>query len=427
MNKRFLSLFLALAMVLCIVNAASAENVTIKWLCNDYGDSQAKMVEEYKKVNSDVNVEIEIYPRATLMEVIEVKLGAGDTSYDVIFVDQPLVTSYAWKDYLLPLDEYFTAEQLALFTDADLKAGYAYDELFALPLMSSSQVLMVNKDLLKEAGIELDPGYLDLSKRLTWEQLMDIAKQFQAAMDPDHKKGYWGFGFGQQNNVYQILALGNSLGEDGIGPDGVTVEGVLNTEGWKKAMQLYQDCYISYGISPNGSTDDEIKELFYAGKMAFYVANTIRSKAADFDICGILHPYFEGGKVAIPTGSWYLGISKNTQNKQAALDFLTWAVAGDGAEKWMNINNQTPARKDLLQGIVDGKYEGFDQWPKSAIKIGVRENLNGNGYPRPTSAGFLEFDSAMSTMFQDLRTGADVETALNTTAANLQSLLAKYK
>lgn len=429
--KRIVTLLLALLFIVgCFGVGALAENElpsgTIRWLCNDYGESQAKLVEQYNLYNPNVKVEIEIYPRATLMEVIEVKLGAGDTNYDVIFVDQPLVASYAWKDYMLPLNEYFDKEQLSLFTDADLKAGYVSDNLIALPLMSSSQVLMVNFDLLSEAGITLDNEYLTLEKRFTWEEFMEICKQFMQTMDPSREKGYWAFAWGQQNNVYQLLALGNSLGADAIADDGVTIEGVLNTEPWIKAMQFYQDTFIAENITPIGTTDDEMKELFYAGKVAFYVANSIRAKAANFNIGGLLHPYFADGQVAIPTGSWYLGINKATKNLDCAVDFLSWCVAGEGAEKWMRINNQTPARKDLLENIVNGKYEGFDTWPLSAVRIGVNENLNGNGYPRPVSPGFLEFDTEMTKMFKDLRAGVDVTEALNQTAATLQSAFEQY-
>ena len=215
----------------------------------------------------------------------------------------------------------------------------------------------------------------------------------------NHTEGYWGFILGQQSNAYQVLALGNSLGEKAIASDGVTVEGVLNTEGWVKAMSFYQDLYTDYGVSPVGSTDDEVKALFYSGKVLFYLANTIRAAGADFDIAGIYHPYFQGGEVAVPTGSWYLGIN----------------------------NNQVPARKDLLANITEDKYEAFQAWPGSATKIAAMENLAGNGYMRPTSYGWSSFDSVISSMFTDLRSGADVKAALDAAAAQLQADFRQYR
>lgn len=400
----------------------------ITWLTNSaYGDVYQKLADAYMKENPNAKITIESYTRAELMKVIDIKVGAGVADYDVLFVDQPLVASYYWKDYLLPLNDYVTQDELALFTDADRNAGYVQDELEALPLTSSSQVLMVNQDLLKEAGMTLDESVLNLEKRLTWEELAQIAQDFMTKMDPDRSKGYWGFAFGQQNNPYQILALGNSLGEKAIADDGVTVEGVLNTEGWVKALTFYQDLYTNYKVSPVGSSDDEVKELFYSGKVLFYLANTIRAKAADFNITGILHPYFEGGQVAVPTGSWYLGINKSTDNEALSVDFLKYCTIGDGAELWMINNNQVPARKDLLENITNDKYDAFKEWPGSTAKIAASENLAGNGYMRPTSYGWDSFDSMFGNMVTDLRSGADVKASLDTVAAALQSDFNQYK
>lgn len=401
---------------------------TLTWLTNSaYGDIPQTLADAYMEYNPNAEIVLEAYTRTELMKVIDIKIGAGDATYDVLFVDQPLVASYYWKDYLLSLNDYFSADELALFTEADLGSGYVEGDLQALPLTSSSQVLMVNLDLLEQAGLTLDESILDLSGRLTWEQLVDLATQFQQKMDPDHTEGYWGFVFGQQSNAYQILALGNSLGEKAIADDGVTVEGVLNTEGWEKAMTFYQDLYTKYEVSPVGSTDDEVKSLFYSGKILFYVANTIRAAAADFNITGILHPYFEGGEVTVPTGSWYLGINKNSENVELAIDFLRFCTAGDGAELWMINNNQVPARVDLLANITEGKYEAFNEWPGYATTIAAMENLAGVGYARPTSYGWGSFDTIFSNMLADLRSGADVKEALNSATTQLQSDFDQYK
>lgn len=401
---------------------------SIIWLTNSaYGDVPQSLADAYMDKNPNADIVIESYSRTELMKVIDIKMGANSDTYDVFFVDQPLVASYYWKDYLLPLNDFYTEDELSVFTDADLNAGYVEGDLEALPLTSSSQVLMVNLDLLNEAGLALDEGYLSLDKRLTWEELIDLATQFQKKMDPDHTKGYWGFILGQQSNAYQILALGNSLGEKAIADDGITIEGVLNTAGWEKAMTFYQDLYTDYEVSPVGSTDDEVKALFYSGKVLFYLANTIRAAEADFNIAGIYHPYFKGGEVTVPTGSWYLGINKNSDNQALARDFLTFCTIGEGAELWMINNNQVPARKDLLSNIIDGKYEEFKQWPGYATTIAAMENLNNNGYMRPTSYGWGSFDSVISNMFTDLRSGAEVKTALDNAASQLQADFNQYR
>ena len=432
--KKKLALFLALVLMISLLAGipAYAEEEKpagkIVWLTNSaYGDVPKSLADAYMEYNPNAEIELEAYSRTELMKVIDIKVGAGDTSYDVMFVDQPLIASYYWKDYLLTLNDSFTDEELALLTDADRDAGYVEGDLEALPLTSSSQVLMVNLDLLAEAGLTLDESVLNLESRLTWEQLRDLAVAFQQKMDPDHTKGYWGFVFGQQNNPYQLLALGNSLGEKAVADDGVTIDGVFNTDNWVKAFQFNQDLYTKDQVSPVGATDDEVKALFYSGKLLFYVANTIRAAKADFAIAGILHPYFEGGQVAIPTGSWYLGISKYSQNVDLATDFIRFCTVGDGAELWMINNNQVPARVDLLANITNDQYEAFKEWPGSATKIAAMENLAGNGYMRPTTYGWGSFDTYFASFVTDIRSGADVRETLDATTKALQADFDQYR
>ena len=85
------------------------------------------------------------------------------------------------------------------------------------------------------------------------------------------------------------------------------------------------------------------------------------------------------------------------------------------------------SRKDLLANITEDKYEAFQAWPGSATKIAAMENLAGNGYMRPTSYGWSSFDSVISSMFTDLRSGADVKAALDAAAAQLQADFRQYR
>ena len=70
--------------------------------------------------------------------------------------------------------------------------------------------LYYNKTLLEEAGIELPEN--DAEHRLTYEQVADMAKQAQEALDPDGSKGIIGLDFQQVSRIYQMNMLPNSMG-----------------------------------------------------------------------------------------------------------------------------------------------------------------------------------------------------------------------
>lgn len=67
--------------------------------------------------------------------------------------------------------------------------------MYAAPENTSCQELYYNKTLLEEAGIELPEN--DAEHRLTYEQVADMAKQAQEALDPDGSKGIIGLDFQQ--------------------------------------------------------------------------------------------------------------------------------------------------------------------------------------------------------------------------------------
>ena len=72
---------------------------SIVWLSNSaYGDVPQSLADAYMDYNPNAQIVLESYSRTELMKVIDIKMGAGDDTYDVFFVDQPLIASYYWKD-----------------------------------------------------------------------------------------------------------------------------------------------------------------------------------------------------------------------------------------------------------------------------------------------------------------------------------------
>ena len=92
-------------------------------------------------------------------------------------------------------------------------------------------------------------------------------------VDPDGAKGINGIVFEQANEGYQMLALPNSLGEKAIGDDGLSVDGIINTEGWIKAMTFVHDLYES-GLAPRGLTSTENQSTFTSGKTIFLIGGS---------------------------------------------------------------------------------------------------------------------------------------------------------
>ena len=165
---------------------AEEDKPTIRWVSQGVGETgweglTVPILEKFEE-ETGIHVEAEFYSFNDLFEVIETKSASGNADFDVMSVDVTYVSKYGSSGYLEPLDPYFTDEDKAKWDEASYTAGVWEDTMYAAPENTSCQELYYNKTLLEEAGIELPEN--DAEHRLTYEQVADMAKQAQEALDP---------------------------------------------------------------------------------------------------------------------------------------------------------------------------------------------------------------------------------------------------
>ncbi len=430
--KKLLCLGLALVLTMGLIagcgstDTASSPDSTATTLtlvtCNDYVDEVEAVAAAYKKTHPDVTIRIEPYSFDQLFETIEIKLGSEDSSFDLIYVDGPMVSGYGYRNFLEPLDSYFTADDLAKYTEASLNASMYDGKFLAAPLNSSSGVLVYNKDLLDQAGLPYPSREID--SRMTWEELQENFVTFQQKLDPDHKNGIWAFSFDQISRPYQILPLPNSLGGQGV-KDGCLVSGVLNDAAWNKSMQFYSDLHNKLGVAPKGLAANETIELFVAGKMGYFISGTwiVDSVKANPELNWDYapFPYFKDGTAATPTGSWHLGVSKFSKNKDAAADFVKFMSVGEGNEILLDLYPQVAARTERLEKDLNSSNE----FPGSLFALAAGEALT-TAVPRPITPGYREWEQVVGSMMEDIRNGADVQESLDMAVSQLEGSMEKY-
>ncbi|MBV7329480.1 extracellular solute-binding protein [Chloroflexi bacterium TSY] len=382
------------------------------------------VIKVFEEENPDINVEPEMVPFNALFEQIQVRLGANSTDPDVLSVDVPLVAGYGLRGWLLPLEDVFTEEERQDWLDAALEAGSYEGNLLAAPVSTSTQLLFYNADLFEKAGLT-SPGEDD---RLTYAQIAELAPQLTFDEDGDGIMDIWGFNWEQANRIYQLQPMPESLGGDAIGPDGLTVDDVINSQPWIDAFTYYSNMFNELKAAPQDDTVGA-SDLFEAGKLAMYIAgpwNINRFVRADVDFAwGVSrHPYFESGDIVTPTGSWHIGVNKNTEQAEAATRFVRWLSTGKGAELWWRIGSgDFPAQKSVL--ALFATDEEFNEPPQSYLRVAADEATI-NPVPRPVTPGYLEYEQILQNTFSDIRNGADVEEALNLAVERIESEMVKY-
>ncbi|MFD0677314.1 MULTISPECIES: extracellular solute-binding protein [unclassified Paenibacillus] len=409
-----------------VKQADSAAGMTeISYLANSIWEKPIKkVIEEFEKENPNIKVNLQLSPSTKLTETIEIKLASKAQDLDVISVDVPLTMGYSLKGYLEPLDALIGADAKQKWISSATDAGSYQGQLMAAPMNTSSVVLFYNKDLFQKAGVAFPSDQLQY--RMTWENVLEVAKKLSKDTNGDNQNDIFGFSFDQVGKAYQLISLGQSKNAKVLSDNGLTAKDYTNSPEMVSAFQFYSDLFNKEKVSPKIKREEAL-DYFISGKVAMFLASTqnmprIKDAGMDFGIAP--HPYFAGGKVATPTGSWHVGISKYSTKKEAAAKFVKYLTLGKGSQIWLNENGALPASLELLDQIdKDPKYKDF---PNNIMKLAAGEARE-TAAVRPKTPGYLEWENNVNKAFEDIKNGTDPKKALDDAATLIDSQLKKYQ
>jgi len=406
-----------------LTTAALAQDKTLNMVVIEGGDTTAMkaVVDSYVATHPGIKINLQSYPFAQFFQVAELRLRSKDKGVDLVYVDAPLVASYASRGFLSEIDKGIDVSTLV---QTSVDAGKYDGKQYALPINNSAQVLFYNKALFKAAGItppdgltvdqsatQKDIDALASSKRWTWEQIADAAKKL--TVKDGGRTTQYGFSVEQFGELYQLQPFGESLGTDVISADGKTAEGYLDSEAWTKAATYWANLYNDWGVSPKGLGYGEAAQLFTTGKLAMFAGGTwnlpiLSATSVDYGVAP--YPYFEGGKALTPTGSWYIGVNAASANQAEAFDFAKYLTTSDeGARTWFKSLNQLPVFKPLLDEISTSA--DFDKFPQNVFRMGVYDSLN-TAKARPVTSAYGQLQDAFRSAFVDIANGVAVADAL---------------
>lgn len=412
-------------LVLSVASFAAAEETTIRVLTHMANQINA-IKDSFEAANPGVTVIVDQCNYEALNDQYEVLLSAKSSEYDVLVVDGPNAAAYVQRGYLAPMDDYFTAEEVAAFSAALVNQGTVNGSFYAAPLGDSCTILYYNKDLIAESGIEFNVDQYDgVNTRITWNELIDIACQVTKALDPDGSRGIlFPIAFGQVSEVYMMNTLPNSLGGANISEDGLHVAGVIDTEAWYDALKFYQD-NVNAGIFDRGLGAFEGYSNFYAAKIPFIVMTTdsynyaLGGGMTPENIGFTYLPAFDGheSEVATACGNWTCAINAYSSNKEAAGKFVNWITYGEGNDLFLKQESMVP---NMASRFTDDLYA-----VNPALKIAAAES-GVTSVARAVTPGFNEYCAIMNAMWEDVRNGADIEDAIADAVDQLESALAYY-
>ncbi|MEX1056688.1 MAG: sugar ABC transporter substrate-binding protein, partial [Natronospirillum sp.] len=319
------------ALALAIAGISSAQTtLTIGTVNNGDMVRMEALSSAYEEANPGITLDFVVLEENVLRQRMTTDIAAGSGQFDVMTIGSYETPIWGANGWLTPLDNL-----AASYNEADLfesvRDGLSADgTLYALPFYAESSMTYYRTDLFEEAG-------LTMPENPTWDQMRDFA---MALHDPANDqygaclRGLAGWG----ENMALFTTMVNAFGGRWFDMDW---EPQLDTVEWKNALEFYVDLLGNYG--PPGASSNGFNEnlaLFNGGNCGFWIDATVAGAFVTDPTESTVHDNV--GFAAAPTqvtekGSgwlwaWALAVPESSQNKAAAIDFISWATSEEYAD-----------------------------------------------------------------------------------------------
>ena len=345
----------ALALTTCLSAPAFAETISV--LVEGGGEQLQKAIAEKFTAETGIEVNFVVVPYSGVFDRLSAEIASGSANYDVVTIDVIWMALFA--EFAEPLDDLFTeavTSDVAPALLADAKIGGSY---VGMPAWANAEILFYRKDLFEDpaeqAAFKEKYGY-DLAAPTTWQQFRDISIFFTRDTDGDGTVDLYGTDV-KGVNPEEWMATVMQAGSPGIVLDDTGAVIIDNPQ-----HQAALDFYISSHCTDNATPPTGVAQidwgasqnLFYQGKTAMmrFWAHAYRLTPEDSLVEGKVGvaPMIggEAGVAAVP-GPWYNIIPKTSTHKDAARQFVAFAIA----------NNALGIEAPLGLAATNSAYESY--------------------------------------------------------------------
>ncbi|WUO21967.1 extracellular solute-binding protein [Streptomyces sp. NBC_00287] len=296
-----------------------SDEVTLRLVAADYGDSAANssekywdsLVEEYEKAHPDVNVEVSVYSWTEVDRKVKEMVDAGKAP------DLAQIGAYA--DYAKAGKLYTASELLSITTQADFvsqlaAAGAVNGVQYGMPFASSTRLLFYNKSLFEQVGI---------APPETWEELAADAEALKA----DGVKFPYALPLGpeeaQAETMQWLLSGGGGYTDTNVGTYGIDSAENVETFDWLKDELVDKD--LTGPVAPASLNRADAFEAFTDGEVGMLNGHPSLMKAAaakGVKFGMVPMPGADGpSKISMGVADWMMAFKQNGHAEEIG-DFL---------------------------------------------------------------------------------------------------------
>lgn len=250
---------------------------------------------------------------------------SSDTAPDVYSLDLVQYPYFLEQDAFIPITEQYNSLSFKnSLPQGNIDVARKNGEIYALPYELDLSTLLVNMDLLREAGITKPPS--------TWEEFVEAGIAVTKDTDGDGNIDQWGSHLLNSAGGFMFWGLPYLWGNGGgmIGPNETVI---YNSPETREVYQFWYDMVHTYKMAPISSIQSDFNAytMFISGKLAMYHGGnfnltSLRKDAPDIDYVIVPIPSNSGKHYTFGGGN-LIGITSQCKNVDAAWSFIEYALS----------------------------------------------------------------------------------------------------
>jgi multiple sugar transport system substrate-binding protein len=316
-------------------------------------------------------------------------IGRGE-GIDIFAVDLTWVQRFAkWSE---PLDKYFPGEERSRILNSALESCYYENKLVAVPVNMVQGILYYREDILKKVR-NSDDIIRKIDNGITWDEFIKLKNTLNL-----RTPFYIFTASNYEGLICCFMELVLSLDRNYFNNHGFN----FNTPEAEKSLQLLVDIVNKYNASSK-----EVTKFTEVPSYEYFIKNDglfIRGwpsydkdfKEAPFDLKkeGNLKkaplPYFKTGVPTSVIGGWNLMVSKFSNKKDKAIDFIKFLLKDESQEIFYTESGYYP--------VINNFYTK-PEYQKEYPEIENYKKFMKSGIHRPANINYTKYSKIMSFYF----------------------------
>lgn len=376
------------------VTTTKNKKVVEIYFADNISNAHQKVIDEFNKKYSGkikvIPIDLPFVKFSTneRKELLTRSLRSKSDRIDVFAVDLIWVKRFAkWS---LPLDKYFSQNELSNYLSYAIKSCYSDKKLYAIPFYLDISTMYYRDDILKRY-----PNYAKVKTKLdssiTWEEFIEIGRKISNSRNrfyifpADAYEGlicsYIELLFSQSLNIFENI---QDKGSEKIIRKSLQllVDLVNKYELSPKEIVYYkeQDCY-KYFINNDG--------IFLRGWPSFVkdYRNISHDLTKEKFIKQVPLPHFKNAKKSFTFGGWNLMISKYSPHVSEVVEFIKFTSSKKAQEIMLNEGAYLP---------INQKIYSDSNYTINGVKLISYKKIFKHGIHRPLLKNYTKISDELS-------------------------------